>query len=557
MKSSVLERDIEKQCNPTRSQNSRGANSSCVVAALGTAYAPKGGTLNLVCGTLPWPRPGPHGTRSASKLALPAMVVFGALVFTGASRRSLWLDEGVSVVLARMSFRDLSDAIRSGHGNMLGYYVVLWCWTRLGDSDAWVRALSGIFAVVSVPIFVAIITRLTPPKAAPLGVGLYVLHPFLLRYGQEARGYSLMLLVALVVVWRWLCYLERGGRWRWCVWVGAGGLLGYTHYYALTLIGIMAVGSVIYGRVLGKPKHLHVMAGVGSMVPMNLPVIVLAASHAGSGGLNWVRANSSIWDRAVGAAVDLAGNRIIPLALVIVVAACVAIRESLKKQYENEVRARLGVLVIWLSLPAASAVAAWPLQPLLVGRYFIFVLPALLMLAAMGTSLLGGLGKQRVMSVTLLLASAVGVAMWKQRPPEEDWRSATAFVLERSRPGDGVVGIPWFVRAPVEAYAGRDRRRVELVPLYPEAAWGRYVPGVAPKVLEPSLLAKEVGLRGVSRVWVFVRTGAVSGRAVAERKAVRGAFGDRAEVVRSFKGVRVERYGIRSVSAVVDHDSPG
>ena len=86
-----------------------------------------------------------------------APVVVGAVVVAGVvlrfvQRSPLWLDEALSVNIARLPLGDLLEALRhDGHPPL--YYLLLHGWMEVvGEGDVAVRALSGVFAVATLPL---------------------------------------------------------------------------------------------------------------------------------------------------------------------------------------------------------------------------------------------------------------------------------------------------------------------------------------------------------------------------------------------------------------------
>ena len=59
------------------------------------------------------------------------------------TRRDLWVDEALSVVLARMPWRHFWQALWDFQANMALYYLLLRGWLHLGDSEGLVRSSTG------------------------------------------------------------------------------------------------------------------------------------------------------------------------------------------------------------------------------------------------------------------------------------------------------------------------------------------------------------------------------------------------------------------------------
>jgi mannosyltransferase len=131
------------------------------------------------------------------------------LLFLG--RKSFWLDESYSFVAAHRELADLFRLVVHDESNMSPYYLALHFWISLGRSEAWLRLLSVLPAIAAVPLFAVLVRSLAGRRAAVLaGFGL-ALNPMYVRYAQEARGYSLLVLsvVASSLIFVWAVHRPR------------------------------------------------------------------------------------------------------------------------------------------------------------------------------------------------------------------------------------------------------------------------------------------------------------------------------------------------------------
>ena len=109
----------------------------------------------------------------------------------------LWLDEALSVNIARLPVGDIPEALRhDGHPPL--YYWLLHAWMSVfGEGDAAVRALSG---RVLGRRAAADLVRGQARRRQTVGwlaVVLLALNPWAIRYATEARMYSLIVALAL------------------------------------------------------------------------------------------------------------------------------------------------------------------------------------------------------------------------------------------------------------------------------------------------------------------------------------------------------------------------
>ena len=66
----------------------------------------------------------------------------------------------------------------------------------MGETEARIRLLSVMFGVASVVPVYFIARRLAGWTLGALAAGIYALIPYIIHYSQEARGYSLAMLMA-------------------------------------------------------------------------------------------------------------------------------------------------------------------------------------------------------------------------------------------------------------------------------------------------------------------------------------------------------------------------
>ena len=171
------------------------------------------------------------------------IVLLAAIVLRFVASSALWLDEALSVNIARLPLGDLNAALKRDGAPPL-YYVLLHGWMQVfGEGDVAVRALSGVVAVATLPVAWLVGRRAGGPTLGWLTVLVLAVLPFASRYGTEARMYSLVMLLVLL---GWLAIQSALDRPRLPALVGVGlcsGLLLLTHYWAFYLVG--ATGAVL------------------------------------------------------------------------------------------------------------------------------------------------------------------------------------------------------------------------------------------------------------------------------------------------------------------------
>jgi mannosyltransferase len=341
-------------------------------------------------------------------VAAAATVAAAVLVAWGIGTRSFWLDEAFSVEVAGGTWAHLWARVSTREANMSLYYVLLHGWLALGRDEATVRALSAIAVVAAVPLTHRVGLALVGPWAAAAGAVLLATHPFVVRYGQEARAYSLAM---LLVVGASLALV----RTRWIVWVVTCVLAAYAHL--LTLVVVAA--EVLVGRRRVPPAALAVVALL--VTPM---LWFVTARDAGQ--IDWLGppdAGQLAW-----VAWKLGGDAGWVGVGAYAVAMLVAVQGG---------GAGVRFLVAWAVLPFVVLVAVSFVKPLFLDRYLLPTVPGIVLLAAAG--LARWPAPWRTIAVLALVAlQAVGLARVARQPSTEDWRGVAAAVRADGRAGDAV-----------------------------------------------------------------------------------------------------------------------
>lgn len=163
---------------------------------------------------------------------------------------SLWVDEGFSVDISKHNISKIYLLTkRDVHPPF--YYFVLHYWMGIwGDSESAVRTLSALFGIASILIFYKIGILIFNELTALIASSFAALSIFYIEYSQEARMYSLLLLLSLLSYYFYLRVLKDGRSVYYdsiiLLWLNI--LLAYTHVYGLFVLLTQAVFSLIYWR---------------------------------------------------------------------------------------------------------------------------------------------------------------------------------------------------------------------------------------------------------------------------------------------------------------------
>jgi len=156
--------------------------------------------------------PGP-ARRSRAVAAGVILAIFTGVVLRFLALSHLWLDEALSVNIARLPPGRLFAALRHDGAPPL-YYLVLHVWIGVfGSGPLAVRALSGLTSVASLPLVWVAGRRLAGRGVAWTAVILLATSPFAVRYATEARMYALVVMLVLVALLALMAVLDGNSRW--------------------------------------------------------------------------------------------------------------------------------------------------------------------------------------------------------------------------------------------------------------------------------------------------------------------------------------------------------
>lgn len=222
-------------------------------------------------------------------IVIAVVAILAGVVARFVTRSALWLDEALSVDIASLPLSELRAALEhDGHPPL--YYVLLHGWMELfGTGDVAVRALSGAFGLVTLVLVWFLGRRRGGTTLAWILVTLVAVSPFAVRYSNEARMYSLVMLL-VVVGWFLLDDIVVRGRATIGRFIGVAvvtAALLYTHYWAMWLLA--AVGLCALWSVWRHPAArrawfgtiLALVAGGVAFLPW-LPSMLYQNAHTGT-----------------------------------------------------------------------------------------------------------------------------------------------------------------------------------------------------------------------------------------------------------------------------------
>ena len=369
------------------------------------------------------------GRARSGALAIDVVVVCGfalALGLVRLSTPSLWVDEAFTAKAVR---ENLFSPIDQYHWL---YYLLLKPWSLVAGDSEWALRLPSVFAAMLASGLLVVLAGKLFERRVALVSGLFLAaSPFVVKWSQQARSYTLVLAAGILATLLLLRALERNSR-------GAWALYGLGLSLVFAMQPVSAVILVPAHLLLVRPRRASVLphALVAPCVVVVLGVPWAFARVKQTPAWDWLpRPSPEITARTL---LDVSG--VAGLGVLFAVLGLVLLRRSGR-----------GDLALWLGAWAfAPFVATWVIsfvKPIYLDRYLITAAPAFAILAAVAIFAVAarwGL----ILAAIAVAATALGLAQGYTRGPAgwrgEGWRDAVTAVGQRHDEAQAVVVVPWW-----------------------------------------------------------------------------------------------------------------
>ncbi len=441
-----------------------------------------------------------------------------ALRFYNLTYHSLWFDEAISVYWARQSVPRILEVGLTLVEDRLPplYYLFLKGWTSLfGFSEVSVRSLSVFWGVLLVPVIATIAAMLFNRRVAVITTFFVALNPFLIWYSQEARMYAQAVLFSALSVWAFLKIVDSQ-------WPMADGKVDHVSrltshvshltLYTYTLFFILFAVAGLYTHlytgfllpalglwlIISYPRQWRLwllLAFCGLVITLAFAPLALAtwrfSGEAIPGdplsGLGqrawWLLQAFIIWK----APLPVLLQRAIPLFYLLLTLAVYLKPPSpnyqLPREATNPISLPHPLLLVTLLLISPFVIANLLLLRNYLAffgeRYFIVMVPWLLLLTALGAERGSEAARQRIINgsssrntqhalrltshtsrLTIYIPFIILITLtmfpipgqWSIPAAKEAWRQSVAYLAEHAAANHGILIHPDWVRYPFQFY---------------------------------------------------------------------------------------------------------
>jgi mannosyltransferase len=360
--------------------------------------APFGRTTNVVLG------------------AVVAVVLVVSLVLRFWTRSDLWLDEALTVNIARQPLGQIPSFLHRDGAPPLFYFLLHFWMGWFGTSDLAVRSLPGVFGVITLPLTWLAGRRLGGRTVAWAAMLLVATSPFAVRYDTETRMYSLIVLLTVLAFLALDRSLRRPRPGNLLAVAVVTGLLLYTQYWALYLVGTTLLW-LAFQSWRGRPEwrsgarasFVAVIVGCITFLPW-VPTFLYQSRHTGT---PWATpANFAAMVNAVSTFAGGGSNQGRALGLIFFALAGLGLFGVARSRHhiDLDIRTRpLGrpVAIIVVGTLAAAIAGGFISNSAFDARYASVVFIPLILLVSIG---MVTFSDQRIRTIVLAVAMAAGLA---------------------------------------------------------------------------------------------------------------------------------------------------
>ncbi len=386
------------------------------------------------------------------KRNLPTLILIIILLLASSFRlcgigsESYWLDEIASVRQAQVQL-DESIELVSNDITLPFYIVLLNGWVHLfGISELATRTLSAVFGIMTVFAVYLIGRRWYGLRVGIFASLLMALSPIQIFYSQEARMYSLMVLLAALSFYMFMEVIKRPLLYRIIIYILINIMLIYTHLFGFLVLLVQSVCYLIFMRaktknmVYGTIVALIILASFVPWVP------ILARQIANTAYYGWITKPD------ISSLIQLLQGYLGGTFVLLLFGSSIVLTGNKVKEMQTK------LLYAWAFMPIILVFTYSILfRPLFEPRYLLFSAPAMILLLSANLSKLRFYARWKdllmVGLAVLLIVPAVGQAI---RTDKDDMRNLAMFLEENVDSDEFVLIHPPYYEDPLIYYYGND-----------------------------------------------------------------------------------------------------
>ena len=385
---------------------------------------------------------------------------------------SIWVDEGYSIIFAKLNFPQLIE-VTSKDVHTPFYFMILHYWINLfGDSEFSIRFPSAVFGFIAIVMVYKVGGLIFDKKVGLLSSLILALSVFHIHYSQDARMYSLMALLSLVSMYFFIRLIKEGSFGTSIGYVLSNTLLIYTQYFGLFIVvaqNIYLATMFLLSRETLKISLRRWVLLQATLILLFAPWVVVLVKQIMS-----VKRGFWIPEPTLGTLVKsfrvYSGQYLFILFLVLSSVSAINFGKTREKinwkglfkpleNYGNKNLSNFGkiyLLSVWLLTPIILPfIISKVLTPVYWDRYTIGASVAFYVLIAKGINNISHRYVKAAVIGVVVIGSAVNVWGYHTATNKEQWRSVADYVDTNALPGDLILFNADFCQFSFDYYSAR------------------------------------------------------------------------------------------------------
>ncbi len=189
---------------------------------------------------------------------------------------SFWHDEALTVLLATRPISDLISITATDVHPPL-YFILVKLFMVFGQNEFIVRLVSAVSGAASIVVLYLVGRDLFDERVGIVGAFILAIAPLQLFYAQEARMYTLLLLLTIFSSWFFLRALGNNDKRWWALFIVGATLAGYTAYFTFPVLAAMGLYVLLVDK--RRDRIIHFLVAVGIIGVLYLPWISVFLSQ--------------------------------------------------------------------------------------------------------------------------------------------------------------------------------------------------------------------------------------------------------------------------------------
>lgn len=356
---------------------------------------------------------------------------------------SIWFDEGASVYSSREPISTIVNMLSTGPYYIL-YYTILHFWIKLfGDSEFSIRFPSVIFGMLSVYVIYKLGKLIFNTKVGLLSSFILSISLYHIRYSQEARPYSLLVLLVLLSNYYLIKILENKEKKYIVGYIISSIFMIYAHGYGIFYIISQNIYYIIFKRK--ETRFWIIIQGIVlSFIILWLPYFSKRIDNSIENMDMLYVLQIPTFDSIYNTFKIFVGNEQILYIFITIIIIGLTIDLIIKGHYEDNIR-KYTFVILWLFIPfVASIMISYAIVPLYHKRYLIASIPALILLFS---KCISNIKKIPIILSILIIIIMLQIPLMNNyyREIEKDqWRDVVNYIEHAKKDNDKILLYPNF-----------------------------------------------------------------------------------------------------------------